>query len=316
MIKILHNIRLAYIFAVFFFLLTNVNKGFTQGLYVGSGATFIKKDVFFTTSNTVVEVDANGSFIVDAGNDWGSATEYVNGKITAAGSGFTKLPLGNNGVYAPIFVNQTNDVVGEYFNATPPSGSNGVDVDAVADVEYWEISGSGIVTLPWNENSGIESLVNNNGGKLSSVAIVGYSGGIWDLVSTPLSNVVNGDLQNGEVSSDPNNEVNFDGFTQFTFGIDHQEVLSVNELFLNNGISILSNPVRLGEENIRFLAENEMNNLRVTLYDILGRTVRLYEGVKTYGKIGSLKKPNIPRGIYLLKFEFEGKQGVKKIIIE
>ena len=48
----------------------------------------------------------------------------------------------------------------------------------------------------------------------------------------------------------------------------------------------------------------------------MGRELRLYNKVSTSGGIGSLPKPNLKSGIYLLKFDHEGKQGIKKIIIE
>ena len=59
---------------------------------------------------------------------------------------------------------------------------------------------------------------------------------------------VTGDLQNGDVTSDANNEVNLNGFTQFTFGIDHQVVLSIKDQTLSNGIKMVSNPVKSTDE--------------------------------------------------------------------
>ena len=212
------------------------------------------KEISFTTNNSFVEVADNGSFSMEAGAVWGSASEYVLGEVTAIGSGTTVLPVGNNGVYAPVTMNHTTDVSASYVNASPTSGSNGVNVEAVSTIEYWKMTGTAIVKLPWNENSDITSLVNNNGGSQNSVAIVGLSGGEWNLISDSQTSTVSGDLLNGEVSSDLNTAVVLDGFGEFTFGIDRQIVLSVNDLFLSKGIAIRSNPVRNGEENIVVLA--------------------------------------------------------------
>ena len=308
------NIRSSVFLLFSLFLIQNL---ISQELFIGSGSEFYKmKNTEFTTSNSVVTVDPSGTFSLEAGNDWGSGSEFVNGEIKVIGSGDTKIPTGNNGVYAPVNAIHTGDITAAYFNTSPTSGANGVDVDAVADIEYWELTGNAIITLPWNDNSGITSLVNNNGGKLGSVTIVGYDNGIWNLVSASQSSVVSGNLLNGDVASDANTEVNLNGFSQFTFGIDHQVVLSINELFLTNGINILSNPIKSFDNNIRFNSENELNDLQISLYDITGRQLKVYENISTHGRIGVIEKPNLRSGIYLLKFVHEGKQGVKKIIIE
>lgn len=307
-----------FVFSFFLFaVLLSFNSGYSQELYIGSGGEFfLKNNTLFTTGNTVVTQDPSAKFTVEAGSDWGSASEYVNGKVEATGTGDTKLPTGDNGVYAPVVASHTGNMTATYFNATPTNGSNGADVDAVSDVEYWEMTGNAVVTLPWNDNSNITSLVNNNGGKLESVAIVGLNGGVWDLISATKTNTVTGDLLNGAVTSDANVSVNLNGFSEFTFGIDHQAVLKLDNNKLNKSISIVSNPVSLTDESIRFVTKEEMKGMKVSLFDLSGREIREYKNITTSGNVGSIKKPNLKSGIYLIKFEHEGKQGVKKIIIK
>lgn len=305
------------IYTLLFLALLSYQKSEAQALYVDSGGQFfVKSNTNFTTSNTVVSVQNGGEFILEAGNNWGSDTEYVEGLVSVKGNGDTKLPVGDNGVYAPVMASHSGDITASYINSIPMSGSNGTDVDAVADVEYWELTGNAVITLPWNSSSNISDLVNNNGGKLSSVAIVGYDNGVWDLITGTATNTVTGDLQNGDVTSEVNNEVNLNGFTQFTFGIDHQVVLSVNDPILSNGIKMVSNPIKSSDEQIRFVTKSDMTNLQITIYDITGRQLKVYNNLKTSGNMGSVNKPNLKSGIYLMKFVHEGKQGVKKIIIE
>jgi len=288
----------------------------SQELYVGSGAEFhLKKELDFTTGGTIVTLDALGKFSLEAGSLWGSLQEYVNGQVFAYNTGETKLPVGDNGVYAPVMANHSGNVDATYFNSMPLSGTNGADVDAVADIEYWEMHGNAIVTLPWNDNSDITALVNDNGGKLNSVAIVGYNSGVWNLISASQTNTINGDLLNGEVTSDNTTPVVLDNFAQFTFGIDHQVVLGIDDLFISNDIRIISNPIETTESTIQFLSNN-LNNLQITLYDTLGRKLEVYSDVTVTNSWGSIKKPNINSGVYFLKFEHEGKQGVKRIIIK
>ena len=291
--------------------------GFSQDLYVGANAEFyLNNNISFTTSNTVVTLAPTGIFSVAAGNTWGTAQEYVDGKVTAYNTGTTILPVGDNGVYAPVTAIHTATMTAAYFNAAPTGGTNGTNVDAVSAIEYWELTGNAVVTLPWNTASDITTLVNNNGGVLNSVAIVGLNGGTWDLVSAANTNTVTGTLTEGTATSDSANEVNLNTFTQFTFGIDHQATLSIDDLFLSNDINIISNPIRVSENTIQFKSSNDLIGLQVTIYDMRGRRLKVYKDVAITSGIGRLQKPNVQAGIYILKFDFEGKQGIKKIIIE
>jgi len=306
------------IVAIISFLVISLNGNLlvSQELYVGSGAEFhLENELDFTTSGTTVTLDVSGKFSLEAGSLWGSLQEYVNGQVFAYNTGETKLPVGDNGVYAPVVVNHSGNVDATYFNSMPFAGTNGADVDAVGDIEYWEMHGNAIVTLPWNDNSDMTSLVNSNGGKLNSVAIVGYNTGVWNLVSASQTNTVTGDLVTGEVTSDNSTPVVLDNFAQFTFGIDHQVVLGIDDLFINNDIRIISNPIETTETTIQFLSNN-LNNLQITLYDTLGRKLEVYNDVTVTNSWGSIKKPNINSGVYFLKFEHEGKKGVKRIIIK
>ncbi len=292
-------------------------QGLAQELYVGPNTEFyVSSGAVFTTSNSVVQVDDAGIFSVDAGNTWGSDQEYVDGQVKAYGAGTTVLPTGNNGVYAPVSMNHDTDATATYVNQAPSDGTNGTDVDAISTVEYWQLSGTGVATLPWNENSDITNLVNNNGGALSAVAIVGLNAGVWDLISASHTYTVTGDLLNGTVTSDVNVPVNLDGYSEFTFGIDHQTVLSVDDLFVESGLSLISNPVRSYESEIRFVSASEMIDLKVSIFDINGRLIKAYDQFRVPSGEGAIPKSNLKSGLYFVKFEHDGKQGVKKLLIE
>ncbi|GEM_PF-5167127 len=290
--------------------------GTTQELYVGDNAEFyLGKELPFTTSSTFITLGSTGIFSIEAETDWGSLSEYVNGKVLAYGTGTTKLPTGNNGVYAPVIANHTGNIEASYFNSTPTAGTNGTDVDAVSTKEFWELSGNSVITLPWNSDSDITSLVNDNGGVLNSVSIVRYNDGTWDLASALNTNTVTGDLLNGTVTSDAANEITLGDFTQYTFGIDHQAVLSIEDLFQTNDIRIISNPIESSQKHIQFTANN-VENLQVTLYDFMGKRIRIFKDVIVQSGKGEILKPNLRSGVYFLKFEQEGKQGVKKILVK
>ena len=288
----------------------------SQELYVGDNAEFyLGKEMSFTTNNTIVTLGSTGIFSVEAGTDWGSPSEYVNGKVIAYGDGTTKLPTGNNGIYAPVTANHTGTMEACYMNSAPDAGANGTNVTAVSALEFWKLNGNAIITLPWNSSSNITSLVTNNGGVLNAVAIVGNNNGTWNLVSATNTNTVTGTLTTGSATSDSANPITLNGFSQFTFGIDHQIVLAVDDLFLTTSIEVLSNPIARGE-NIQFRSSNDFSGLQISLYDLSGRTVQIYKNIASNNGLGILQQPNLPSGIYILRFEQEGKQGIKKIIIE
>ena len=123
----------------------------------------------------------------------------------------------------------------EYFNESPTSGSNGTGVDAVGEIEYWELSGNAVITLPWNADSGIEQLVNDNGGVFNSISIVGLDNGVWELVSASQTFVLQGDVNDGDVTSNPSQSIDLNGFGQFTFGIDTETVLSIEDEIFSSG---------------------------------------------------------------------------------
>lgn len=305
------------VLSFFFATLFGVSSLQAQSLYIGDNSVFyLGANAVFTTSDNVVEVADNADFFVESGNTWGDQQEYVNGNLTALGSGTTKLPVGNNGVYAPVTADHSGDVTAEYFNATPAAGSTGQGVDAVGEVEYWELSGNAVITLPWNSDSGMEQLVNDNGGVFNSISIVGLNNGTWDLVSASQSYILQGNVNEGDVTSDPNQSVDLNGFGQFTFGIDTETVLSVEDELFSSGFSLLSNPVRLGESEIRFSSKQEFNNLDINVFDLNGRLVRSYNNVGTYNGTGQVSKGNLESGLYFVKFQEDGKTGVKKMLVE
>ena len=79
---------------------------------------------------------------------------------------------------------------------------------------------------------------------------------------------------------------------------------------------MLSNPVRLGESEIRFSSKQKFNNLEINVFDLNGRLVRSYNNVGTYNGTGQVSKGNLGSGLYFVKFEEDGKTGVKKMLVE
>jgi len=123
---------------------------------------------------------------------------HIDGYVRFHGEGSLTLPLGDNGIYAPLHTEQRSGVLGAcYFNANasiavtdnlngenyiplPEHGpfdlqSHGPDIDFISDYEYWHIEGDADtkITLFYDYSSGLEDLASGNPQNLS---IVGWNG--------------------------------------------------------------------------------------------------------------------------------------------
>ena len=317
MYQVLRQFLIACIFFNIIILLSGWHTCAAQSLYLGNqGEFFLGNELAFTTNSQVVLTEPGSVFTLQSGSTWGSEQEYVQGKVYVQGTGQTLVPIGDDGVYAPVDFDHSGEASAAYFNSSPQTGDLGNNVDAIADVEYWELTGNAVVTLPYNESSKIADLIGNNGNVLNSLSIVGLNSGVWNLISEPQTSTVIGDLNSGKVSSDPFNKVDLNGFGQFTFGIDHQIVLGLNDIQFISGIKILSNPIKTHEIGIQFKANPDWNELKASIYDINGKLVRNYLRVKMeYGE-GLIPATGLNNGLYIIRFEHDGRSGTKKILIQ
>ena len=64
------------------------------------------------------------------------------------------------------------------------------------------------------------------------------------------------------------------------------------------------------------MAEGELVDLKASIYDINGRLIKHFGKVELNLGVGNLPKSNLKSGLYFVKFENEGKQGIKKVLIE
>ncbi|RLD78890.1 MAG: hypothetical protein DRJ07_12570, partial [Bacteroidetes bacterium] len=90
MIKNYFKSNFFHVSILMLFVLLSIQKNEAQKLFIDSGGEFyLQKDMDFSTSDKEVTVDLLGEFSVEAGNDWGSDMEYVDGFVTAIGNGET-----------------------------------------------------------------------------------------------------------------------------------------------------------------------------------------------------------------------------------
>ncbi len=146
-----------------------------------------------------------GLFSWASGGSWINAanTAFVDGYARTYGSGAFTFPIGDNNVYRPAAVSaasNSNPATAAYYGVNPstaitsnvaggnhpalPNGgpfstaSKASTVNAVDNVEYWDIDGAtpATITLTWNAASAIATLTNNN---LNNLTIVGWNGSQW-----------------------------------------------------------------------------------------------------------------------------------------
>lgn len=143
------------------------------------------------------------SFMGTASHVQASDTTHVDGYVRSYLSSAFVFPIGDNGKYRPIAITSastTQPVDAAYFGVNPSSAvtssikggnepvlpstgpfsisAHGSGLSAVSNVEYWEINGEGTtkITLTWNTNSGINTLL---GADLNRLTIVGWDGTQW-----------------------------------------------------------------------------------------------------------------------------------------
>ncbi|WP_221394292.1 T9SS type A sorting domain-containing protein [Dyadobacter sp. NIV53] len=119
-----------------------------------------------------------------------SSGSYIDGYVKKLGTNFFIYPVGDGGFYRP-FAAEANSITGAYYLENPtvtsseiiggpfPTSSKDQDVGSISENEFWDINGtfSTKITLTWNANSNISSLIGSN--DLSRLLLVGWDGSKW-----------------------------------------------------------------------------------------------------------------------------------------
>ena len=175
----------------------------------------------------------NNSEVSGASNE-----AHIDGYVRFHGTGTMVLPLGDNGIYAPLETEQKSGVLAaSYYNASaaiavtdklngdsykplPEHGpfdieNHGPDISFISDYEYWHIEGNADtkITLYYDYNSGLENLANGNPANLS---IVGWNGSSWDVIqSSIVSTTLGENLNEGSIAT--NDYINPSQYSILTF---------------------------------------------------------------------------------------------------
>ncbi len=148
----------------------------------------------------------------------GSDSSYIDGKVIKLGSDNMLIPLGDEGVYAPIELknysnsSSTNSFSVQYIREPYPDTAVGPGLSHISNIEYWtveKLSGSSSlkvkIVLHW-QNGTAEGISD-----LNDLVIARYDGTQWVAVQ-PVS--INGSTSQGSI------ETNYGqgGFGPYTFG--------------------------------------------------------------------------------------------------
>ena len=162
----------------------------------------------FTTSSNLLTIAGGGS------SSTGSNASHVDGPMKKIGNTVFEFPVGDEGIWQPISINNlsgdaSTEFTAEYFHQNPTnSGLVNFPLNNVSTLEYWDLSNTGTastadVTLHWKDQN--SSQIND----YDDLVIAHYNGTDWDNLG-----------QNSRVPSDPGSiTVNgISSFSPFTFG--------------------------------------------------------------------------------------------------
>ncbi len=181
-------------------------------VYLGSGQYYFASGG--TTKTTKVGNYGTLSFGADATANGAGTAHFVDGYSRVYGTTEKVLPIGANGVYAPVKVlASTADNAGvsaAYFAANPTAVGTGTDgtVTGISPVEYWVFKGvsPSKISLSWRLDSNITALT---GGTLTNLAIAGWNGTAWVIIPATVdtNSFVSGDapaLAEGSITTNGN----------------------------------------------------------------------------------------------------------------
>lgn len=157
-----------------------LNNTSTEGIVLGGPVTVtdhlgLNDGILHTNNDSILILD-DGAYI-----DLGSSTSYVDGPIikrgTTSSGGRITLPVGNNGIYAPVQIdeitNATVEYTVEFIGCPPPIGAVTDPLKLVNQSGHWLISRNdgaavGNIDLYWDDASarGITDM--------ASLVVVGY----------------------------------------------------------------------------------------------------------------------------------------------
>ena len=175
------------------------NKGI---LYVGDKTELYNNESFDFGIHTKTSKSVQNGLVTLSANALNayipSESNYVDGFIKiypATQAAFYKIPLGFGSSYTPIgiFTTTAQPIVCVYHFANPTEIAPALDIeiDKISTTEYWKLvsTNSGKITLYWNENSSLSTIL---GAKpLDYLSVLGFNGIKWVALNSQVNPTLN-----------------------------------------------------------------------------------------------------------------------------
>jgi len=198
--------------------INNNGQGFDSLVIDGGGNKFFEGDVdvsaFLVLQNGLVNVNNGRVFIQESADvSDGSDLSYVVGQLTRAGTGFRNFPIGKNGVFAPIILEDAQGIdpviTMEMFQPNNNSPAPDTSLIGVSAVRYWELTlesgsfdGSTVVLSTVDEDLNNLPVRNNINVRVTKPVVAQAA----DAPGGPFTSLGNafqsGDLRDGEIASE------------------------------------------------------------------------------------------------------------------
>ena len=256
------------------------------------------------------------------GSSWTGADKnnYINGYAKVFHDEPFVLPIGQDGIYRPIFISGGAYTSAAYYAKSPLSTEVNSILDkgitSINQEEYWDIQGDHpiSITLYWGEESNLSALVDNN---LASLTIVGYKDGLWKSIGSSIEtgsqSLVEGlktTIKQGIISTEESITPNdYDYFTLGVIASNSEVRADVQKI----GFTIYPNPV----QSELFINLEKMKGEKGTLkiYNLYGQLMeeQVYDPSTNTARFNTGDYVN---GLYELKIKIDHKQSSRKFTVK
>lgn len=278
-----------WLFSVFSWLA--ISFGFAQNSYVGAGSTIHFNGSILT--DQVITPDATATVNMTAATTFTGAG-FVDGTVNVKEDGATTVPVGDAGTKSAVDMTTvaTDDIATAYVaSAATGTLDPSLATYALSDAEYWTVEKTAGASTDVAV-TGLTNTASTYGGEAS--------------IGTPI--LVRRDNASSnwvEYASNP-------GFGEFAYAAE-TATLGV-ETFDVNTFVVYPNPVK--GDVIGFNLPSTVQQLNVTMYDVLGKVVQRYVNVPVQTGANTIATPQLSQGLYLLQFSFnDGAQTTTKRVL-
>ncbi len=287
-------------------------------LHIASNETLFQSGKIYTNKGV-----NGGQVSFSPSSTWVNATEhsYIDGYIKVYNQTDYTVPVGDRNIFQPLAVTQlvgSEFIEFSYRHEPHSQRATSIGIRALHPEHFWEIragSGSGYITLSWNQSSNLVNFfkkTQNTSSLLPLLSIGGFNGFEWEAIESQLDtySLVDNNFpssSSGSISS--KQPIDFEKYSAFAFILLPPPVfddLKVTEGLTPNGDGLNDTWIIEGVENYP--------NTKVYVFNRLGREV--FSSLNGYnndwkGNYQNLKEL-LPQGPYFFIIDFDNDDSIDK----